>query len=357
MSDVFDLCRIGWHENRESYLQQNHPGLSPARVVIEHKGSYKLLTGDGERTGEATGRLLHDAIVRADLPAVGDWLAIRLVAGERKAMIEAVLPRTSSFSRDIAGLTTEEQVLAANIDVVFVVAGLDGELNVRRVERFLTLAWESGAVPVVILTKSDLCDDVAAAIAVTEGVAPGVPVVPVSARAGTHLADVRTHIEPGQTIVVLGASGVGKSTLINRLLSHDVMPTDNVRWNGKGRHTTTHRQLIPLPESGCVIDTPGLRELRLWSADHGIDTSFADITEIASACRFTDCSHDHEPDCAVMAAVADGELDRARLASFNKLQRELAALARKNNVHLARAHSRRFKHASKAAQMRSRERW
>lgn len=353
----FDLSAIGWDRDRADYLEQNHPDLRAARVAVEHKGSYTLFTEVGEVRGEITGRMRHDTLLRSDLPVVGDWVATRALHGEPKMIIEAVLPRRSAFSRDIAGLTTQEQVLAANVDVLLILAGLDGDLNLRRVERFLTLAWQSGATPVVVLNKIDLCPDVASALEQVAEIAPGVQVFPVSGRDGTGIEPLRGLFHDGRTGALLGSSGVGKSTLINRLLGDDVMVTNEVRWDGKGKHTTTHRQLIPLTEGGCVIDTPGLRELRLWDAHEGIDTSFSDIASLAEGCRFTDCSHEHEPGCAVLEAVEEGRLDASRLASYRKLIRELAALERRKDAHLAREHVRKWKRLSNEARTKSRERW
>jgi len=350
---LFGLAQIGWDEDRDSYLRENHPGLVPARVSVEHRRSYSVLTANGEMSAEVTGRMRHDALLKTQLPAVGDWIAARPVQGEAKVMIEAVLPRRSSFSRDVAGLTTEEQVLAANIDKIFVLAGLDGDLNLRRVERFLTLAWESGAVPVVVLTKTDKSDDVAGALREVVAIAPGVEVYAICALEEGGVDPVLEELTGNPTVALLGSSGVGKSTLINRMLGEDLMTTRKVRWDGKGRHTTTHRELIPLPGGGAVIDTPGLRELRLWDAEQGIDTSFSDIAELAIGCRFSDCSHEHEPDCAVLAALETGVLDEGRLASYRKLQRELTALARKKDAHLAREHGRRFHQLSVEARARS----
>ena len=353
----FDLSRLGWDQDRADHLEQQHPGLQPGRVAIEHKGSYTLFTSEGEMRGEVSGRMRHETILRSDLPVVGDWVATRPVGDENKAVIEAVLPRRSSFSRDVAGLTTEEQVLAANVDVLLILAGLDGDLNLRRIERFLALAWQSGATPAIVLNKIDMCPDVEGVTAQVTAIAPGVEVFPVCGLDGTGTEPIRDLFDRGRTGALLGSSGVGKSTLINHLMQEDVMVTREVRWDGKGKHTTTHRQLIPLVPAGCVIDTPGLRELRLWDADEGIETSFSDIAALAEACRFTDCSHEHEPGCEVLSAVEDGRLDRDRLASYRKLARELAALERKKNVHLAREHRRKFKSAYSEARARSKERW
>ena len=333
-------------------MEQQHPTLEPARIAVEHRNSYEVFAASGELAAEVTGRLRHGTELRTELPAVGDWVAVRILPGERKAMIEAVLPRHSSFSRDVAGLTTEEQVLAANLDKVFVVAGLDGDLNLRRVERFLALAWESGAIPIIVLTKTDMCADLPAALESVATIAPGVEILPVCALDGSGMEAVADQLKGQPTIALLGSSGVGKSTLINRLLGEDLMTTDEVRWDGRGKHTTSHRQLIPLPGGGALIDTPGLRELRLWDADTGLGSSFSDITQIAEGCRFNDCSHEHEPGCAVLSALDEGRLDAARLNGYRKLQKELAALERKKDIHLARERNRKFKQLSSEGRAR-----
>ena len=353
----FEVSRLGWDQDRAHHLEQQHPGLQPARVAIEHKGSYTLFTAKGEVRGDVSGRLRHETILRSALPVVGDWVATRPVGDESKAVIEAVLPRRTSFSRDIAGLTTEEQVLAANVDVLLILAGLDGDLNLRRVERFLTLAWQSGAVPAIVLSKIDMCLDLDDVLTQVHAIAPGVEIFPVCGLDGRGMDPLQNFFEGGRTGALLGSSGVGKSTLINHLMQEEVMVTREVRWDGKGKHTTSHRQLIPLAGGGCVIDTPGLRELRLWDADEGIEASFSDISSLAEGCRFTDCSHEHEPDCEVLAAVEDGRLDRGRLSSYRKLARELAALERRKDVHLAREHRRKFTRAYSEARTRSKERW
>jgi ribosome biogenesis GTPase / thiamine phosphate phosphatase len=353
-SSVPDLAHIGWDEAYQAQLEELFPGLDPARVAVEHGSAYSLFSAEGEVAGVTTGKLRHDSLLRTELPVVGDWVAVRPLPGEPRAVIEGVLPRRSAFSRDVAGRTTEQQILAANVDKLFVVSGLDGDLNVRRVERFLTLAWESGATPVCVLTKTDKCPDLAAALEEVERVSPGVEIYPVCGLDRTGLDALRSELQSGPTIALLGSSGVGKSTLINLFLEADAMVTRKVRWDGRGRHTTTHRELFPLPGGGALIDTPGLRELRLWDADAGIEESFSDIARLAEGCRFNDCTHEHEPACALLGALEDGSLSEDRLAGYRKLKRELAALERKKDVHLAREQNRKWKKLTAEARTKSR---
>ena len=317
----FDLQRLGWSPFfAEPFQEHEAAGLVPGRVAVQERGSYLVYAEEGERWAEVTGRLRNDARTPADFPAVGDWVAL----DER---IHAVLPRRTTFSRKVAWVEAEEQVLAANVDVVFLVMALtERDFNLRRLERYLTTAWESGAEPVVVLSKADLCDEVPLRVAETEAVAFGVPVHVTSAIAGEGLDPLRTHFAGDRTAALLGSSGVGKSTLINAFLGADLIRTNEIRSDGRGRHTTRHRELVPLPDGGLLLDTPGMRELQLWSADSGLDEAFTDVAELAARCRFNDCSHDGEPGCAVRAAVADGSLDRDRLASYEKLQRELHRL-------------------------------
>jgi len=301
---------------------------SPARAAVEHRIEYVVYTAHGELRAELAGRLRHDE----EHPAVGDWLAVAARPDEGRATINAILPRRSAFVRKVAWAETKPQVVAANVDVVFVVCGLDLNYNIRRIERFLTLAWESGAQPVVLLTKADLCDDVEAYVLEVESVAFGVPVHAVSAPHGDGVETVRSYIPHGKTAALLGSSGVGKSTLVNALVGEEVLATNEVREDGRGRHTTSHRELVPLPEGGVVLDTPGMRELQLWDAASGLESAFQDLDALAGECRFSDCAHGREPGCAVRAALASGTLDVERFESWRKLQRELERLARKQDA-------------------------
>ena len=351
----FDLASLGWNYRQRGELELELPeGTIPGRVALEHRGSYAIYTELGELSAEVVSRMLHSADGRGDLPAVGDWVVARPLPGESRAMIEAILPRRSKFSRKVAGYETEEQILVTNVDTVFLVSSLNHDLNVRRIERYLTMAWESGAMPVVVLTKSDLCEDIPAAMSSVEAVTPGVPVHACSALTGAGFEELAGYFAEGTTVALLGSSGVGKSTFINHLLGEEHLATREIRWDGRGRHTTTHRELIVLPRGGLIVDTPGMRELQLWTADEGLDSTFSDIAEIAAGCRFRDCRHDGEPGCAVAAALQDGTLPQERLDSYRKLERELAFVARKNDRKLAHAEAKKWRKLNQAARQRAR---
>ncbi|MDP9224220.1 MAG: ribosome small subunit-dependent GTPase A [Actinomycetota bacterium] len=338
------LQDLGWDsffENLfEPYLKQ---GLTPGRVAVQHRGAYVVLTEAGEFAAELPGRLRHEASATADLPAPGDWVAVRQVGNEPKVLIHSVLPRRSKFSRKAAGTETEEQVLAANVDILFLITALDGNFNPRRIERYLTLAWESGALPVIVLSKADLCGDLEAAREAVEAVAVGVDIHHTSSVTGEGLDGLLQYLQRGRTVAALGSSGVGKSTLINHLVGEERMATQEIRSDGKGRHTTSHRELVLLPTGGLILDTPGMRELQLWDADEGIDHAFLDIAVLAADCRFRDCRHQDEPGCGVLAAVSDGSLPTERLDSYRKLQRELRALELKQNKRAAADERRKYR--------------
>jgi ribosome biogenesis GTPase len=324
-----DLESLGWDASlAEAFHPYEQHGFVPARAAVEHRIEYVVYSALGELRAELAGRLRHDE----EHPAVGDWLAVAARPDEGRATIHAILPRRSAFVRKVAWAETKPQVVAANVDVVFVVCGLDLNFNLRRIERFLTLAWESGAQPVVLLTKADLCDDVEAYVLEVESVAFGVPVHAVSAPHGDGVETVRSYIPHGRTAALLGSSGVGKSTLVNALVGEEVLATNDVREDGRGRHTTSHRELVPLPGGGVVLDTPGMRELQLWDAASGLESAFQDLDALVGQCRFADCAHGREPGCAVRAALADGTLDVERFESWLKLQRELERLARKQDA-------------------------
>jgi ribosome biogenesis GTPase / thiamine phosphate phosphatase len=325
---------LGWDDRwGEAFAAAGGDGLVPARVTIEFNHLYRGSGPTGELQLQHAGRFKHRAVERSELAAVGDWVVVRPAPGEGTGTIEMVLPRRSQFSRKVAGALTEEQVVAANIDTVFVVMGLDGDYNLRRLERYLLLAYESGASPVVLLSKADLSGDLARHVSETAAVAQGAPVHAISVVTGEGLAAVLGHLGPRRTGALLGSSGVGKSTLINALIGEARLPTQEVRASdSRGRHTTRHRQLIALPEAkGLLIDTPGMRELQLWDLTQASREAFDDVDALAGECHFTDCRHRDEPRCAVKAAVAEGRLPADRLASYVKLQDELRALdARKD---------------------------
>jgi ribosome biogenesis GTPase len=341
------LEELGWDEAWSSELEQlDEDNLIAGRIAAQHRGEYVLWTEDGELRAELPGRIRYDAGVTGLLPAVGDWVAARVRALEGRATIHTVLPRRSTLSRKEVLGGSQEQVLAANVDTAFLLNGLDGDFSIRRLERYLVLAWESGAEPIVVLTKTDLAQDLSEQVLSVESVAVGVPVYPVCNVTGEGLDAVREHLPPASSSVVLGSSGVGKSSLINRIAGAEVMRTSAVATDGTGRHTTTHRQLIRLPGGALVIDTPGLRELQLYDGDSG--AAFSDIEALADECRFSDCAHVHEPNCAVLAAVDDGTLELDRLRSWRKLQRELAAIAARTDRRLHAERKRRWKQHTRA---------
>ena len=326
-----DISALGWGTFFEAHFNElNASDYAPARVVRQDRERYTVMTAGGQGAAVIPGRFRHKAVSPADFPVVGDWVAVN--NRQEPFIIETLLPRRSAFTRKTAGMETEEQVLAANIDTAFLVMGLDGNFNVRRIERFLTTAWDSGASPVIILNKADLHDETTAFEDEVASVAIGVPVHAVSALDGRGLDAVREQVGDGITVALFGSSGVGKSTIINRLLGEERLYTQGVSdAAARGRHTTTHRELVILPDGGVLIDTPGLREIQLWADFDSLERSFEDIAILASGCRFRDCSHEKEPGCEVLVAVEDGRLEESRFRSFLKQRRELAFLERRQD--------------------------
>jgi ribosome biogenesis GTPase len=352
-----DLSLLGWDPAFSAAFDSLFPaGLLPARVACEHKQAYDLHSAVGDLSAVCSGRLLHETASRADLPAVGDWVAVAPLPGEARAVIHGVVPRRTVFSRLAAGPRPEEQVVAANIDVVLLVMGLDANYNPRRLERFLAVAWSSGAQPVVVLNKADLHPAPDEARREIARVAGGAPVVVVSALSGDGLAGLAPHLCCGVTVAALGSSGVGKSTLINALLGLGRQDTGPAReHDARGRHTTTRRELIVAPQGCLLMDTPGMRELQLTAEGVDLDETFGDLRLLAGRCRFSDCTHRAEPGCAVRAARESGELDEARWLAYGKLLREEAHAQAKADETVARRERANWKRINVGA--RARRRW
>jgi ribosome biogenesis GTPase / thiamine phosphate phosphatase len=342
------LAALGWNAELASAFEQlQDDNLFPARIAAQHRGEFVLFAEEGDVRARAAGRLFYNHDVGGQLPAVGDWVAVT-----PPATIASILPRRSAFIRKNAGQDSTEQVLAANVDAAFLLAGLDDDFSLRRLERYIATAWESGAEPVIVLTKLDLCTDVPAAVFAVESVAIGVPVYPVSNVTGEGLDALEPHLQAGRSVVLLGSSGVGKSTLLNSLAGTELMRTAALADDGTGRHTTTHRELVRLPSGALVIDTPGLRELQFWEGD--LSAAFEDIDALAADCKFRDCAHISEPGCAVLGAVDGGQLELDRLRSWRKFQRELEAIAARTDARLRIARKKRWKQHAQVARQKSR---
>lgn len=347
---TIDLATLGWSPFfADAFADVRVPGVVPARVATEDKHFYTVVGAEGDVIAVISGKLHHRRRSDSALPKVGDWVAIERQPGEKKAIIHAVLPRRTTLTRKVTGREIVEQVLATNLDTAFIVQALDPTFNLRRLERFLVMVHEGGARPVVILNKADLCDDLAARVSETRAAAGDATVITVSARTRKGIGQLREFIRAGETVAFIGTSGVGKSSLINRLNGEATQPTIEVRASdSKGRHSTTWRELIPLPGGGLVIDTPGMREFHMWVAGEGLDVAFPDLVAIAAGCRFRDCKHENEPGCAVKAAVAAGTVTTERHGSFLKLQRELAFIAEERKQHTYMVNKRRVQTGTKA---------
>jgi ribosome biogenesis GTPase len=326
-----DLVTYGWNDTlSELFTPFAAQGLIPGRIAREHTHIYRVYMADGDLLARVTGRFRHEARGRQDFPAVGDWVAVRATERSGDARIHGVLPRKSKFSRKAAGTTPEEQVVAANVDTIFLVSALDRDFNLRRLERYLAVARESRARPVFVLNKADLCLDVGGAVTAVQSIAPDIPAHAISCVRDQGLETLGTHLQPRETVALLGSSGVGKSTLINKLLGDERQRIRDVRTKDhRGRHTTTNRELIVMPGGALMIDTPGLRELQLWDSEEGLQETFEDIEALAPDCSFRDCQHLEEPRCAVKAAVAEGCISQRHVDNYQKLKAELRELRKK----------------------------
>jgi len=346
-----NLNHFGYNSFFESHFKEySGNGYVPGRVAVQNKSNYLVYSEHGELTAEVSGKFMFDADAKEDYPAVGDWVVMRPLLDEQKGIIDAVLPRRTAFSRKEAGGKTEKQVLASNIDTVFIMTSLNHDFNLRRVERYLVLANESEINPVIVLSKSDLCEDVQDKVNEVKGVAKSVSVHAVSSVMHEGIDSLKPYFAGGSTIAVLGSSGVGKSTFINVLLGDNELKTMEVSsYKDKGHHATTRRELIVIPGGGLVIDTPGMRELQLWEGEGGLESLFDDIEELASKCKFSDCKHKSEPGCAVRRAIKRGELDEERYNSYMKMGREIKYFENRKDHLASIQEKKRWKKISKMA--------
>lgn len=342
--------QYGWNT---SWQEKVTTSGAPGRVTLEHKNLYRVVTEQGEWLCSLSGKYRHQ-YSGIQFPCVGDWVMVEQMPGEARGIIHQVLPRISQFSRKEAGETANIQLIAVNIDFVFLTMSLNNDFNIRRLERYLLAAWDSGANPIIVLTKKDQCSDIEPFLCQVKKIAVGVPVHAVSARTGEGIETLHTHLSGSKTGALLGSSGVGKSSLINALSGSEQMAVQDIREDdSKGRHTTSHREMVLLPEGGLMIDTPGMREFQLGDYSEGIETGFRDVEELTSSCRFRDCVHRDEPGCRVQEALQTGELDPGRYQSYLKLTRELAHMERKSNAAAQKAARAKWKQVTKDSRKRS----
>ncbi len=327
-----NLSNWGLNEGTLKEYTESYSDYTLGRVIEEHKGIYKIITEEGKVLGQVSGKYLYNSIKRVDYPGVGDWVALDSATDKNSvSIIQGLLTRKSKFSRKMAGKNNDEQIIATNIDTIFICMALNSDFNLKRLDRYISLAWSSGATPVVILTKCDLCDDIIKKVELVEETALGIAIIEVSTYSNIGLEEVKKYVEYGKTVGFVGSSGVGKSTLINYLLGYEKQEINGTRNDDKGRHTTTYRKMIAIPQGGVVIDTPGMREIHVLDDTGGIDSSFADIEGLSKDCRFVDCHHMEEPHCAVRNAIDQGELSKERFENYLKLKKEAEYMERKSD--------------------------
>lgn len=344
VDNLINIKKYGFSESFSNGILQDNQ-LTPARILSQEKGFYRIISDKGKKLAEVSGKFQFQTTVSSDYPAVGDFVLVNWNESGNSAIIESLLPRKSAFIRKAAGGSQQEQVVAANIDIVFLCMALNNDFNLRRMERYISIAWDSGAMPVVVLTKSDLCDDLEQKLAEVSTIAFGVDVLVTTSTEENGYEELLPFISEGKTIAFIGSSGVGKSTLINRLLGKELLKTNGLRNDDKGRHTTTHRELFLLPSGGMVIDTPGMREFGMWDNDTGIERTFMDIEELAAQCKFRNCTHTNEPGCAIQKALTTGKLEINRWQSYQKLKAENDYMEDKESYMIAKG--RREKEISK----------